>query len=392
MAEKVIIVGGGIAGMSCALALQKAKRDFLLITENLGGRIFYSDSTKVNFGAYFVMQNYHHAQELVTRESRINALDCLFVDEDLRSFSPLSLRLLGLLPELLRLVKELRAFGVHYERYKDNCLTRSQREALEADPYMAELFQRSASSFISEKKIERVVAATGCKFVYACTGVGVDRINALDFLNVCMGMLIPIYKFHFDALAISDQFAGSLEIDSVSGLDNTNEQIVLRTRSGKKHGADFLVLATPAAVTQQLLCIPEIRHSCKLYTHHVKAKLRDKYAKYKTICFTPGSEVVAIARQDNGTYLIYTTEKNTDLNQVCESYSALKVVPWERAMYVDGSAYLEQQYDSNIFVAGDHNGLGLEPAAISGIYAANQVLKATLRNAHPLPDAAGARR
>lgn len=44
-------------------------------------------------------------------------------------------------------------------------------------------------------------------------------------------------------------------------------------------------------------------------------------------------------------------------------------------MYVYGEAYMEQQYGDSIFVAGDHNGLGLEPTAISGIYAANQILK-----------------
>jgi hypothetical protein len=48
---------------------------------------------------------------------------------------------------------------------------------------------------------------------------------------------------------------------------------------------------------------------------------------------------------------------------------------WEKAMYIQGSAYMEQQYGDHIYVAGDHNGLGLEPAAISGIYAANQIIK-----------------
>jgi uncharacterized FAD-dependent dehydrogenase len=48
---------------------------------------------------------------------------------------------------------------------------------------------------------------------------------------------------------------------------------------------------------------------------------------------------------------------------------------WEKAMYVQGKAFMEQQYGEDIYVAGDHNGLGLEPAAISGIFAANQIIK-----------------
>jgi hypothetical protein len=33
---------------------------------------------------------------------------------------------------------------------------------------------------------------------------------------------------------------------------------------------------------------------------------------------------------------------------------------WDKAMYVYGDAYLEQQYGEGVYVAGDHNGLGLE--------------------------------
>jgi glycine/D-amino acid oxidase-like deaminating enzyme len=43
-------------------------------------------------------------------------------------------------------------------------------------------------------------------------------------------------------------------------------------------------------------------------------------------------------------------------------------------MYIHGRAFMEQQYGDGLYVAGDHNGLGLEPSAISGIYAANQIV------------------
>ena len=43
-------------------------------------------------------------------------------------------------------------------------------------------------------------------------------------------------------------------------------------------------------------------------------------------------------------------------------------------MYIQGAAFMEQQIGDDIYIAGDHNGLGLEPAAISGIFAANQII------------------
>jgi hypothetical protein len=81
-----------------------------------------------------------------------------------------------------------------------------------------------------------------------------------------------------------------------------------------------------------------------------------------------------ISREDDGTYLIYALDENIDLHQVCEKFEVLATRTWEQAMYIHGRAFMEQQYGDGLYVAGDHNGLGLEPSAISGIYAANQII------------------
>jgi thioredoxin reductase len=64
--KKTIIIGGGIAGLSCALRLQEVNEDFLIITDNLGGRLKYSVK-KINNGAYFVMKSYKNAGNLISR-------------------------------------------------------------------------------------------------------------------------------------------------------------------------------------------------------------------------------------------------------------------------------------------------------------------------------------
>lgn len=55
-------------------------------------------------------------------------------------------------------------------------------------------------------------------------------------------------------------------------------------------------------------------------------------------------------------------------------YKIVKMIDWLEALFVYGDTILQQNYDKNLYIAGDHNGLGMEPAAISGIYAANQIL------------------
>lgn len=102
MQRKTIIVGGGMAGMSCAFRLLAAKEDFLLVTDRLGGRVMYSKDEGINYGAYFVMGNYTHAKELVTKTARINPLTACFHNSASERFGVLSLHTLKRLPEFIR--------------------------------------------------------------------------------------------------------------------------------------------------------------------------------------------------------------------------------------------------------------------------------------------------
>ncbi len=60
---------------------------------------------------------------------------------------------------------------------------------------------------------------------------------------------------------------------------------------------------------------------------------------------------------------------------VCSSSKIIGMKGWDKAMYVYGDAYMEQTYGERLYIAGDHNGLGLEPTALSGVYAANMIVK-----------------
>jgi len=374
MQRKTIVVGGGIAGLSCALSLQEADQDFLLITDNLGGRINYSDEAKVNFGAYFVMSKYVNAKKILTKDALLNPLDVCFHNSSTERFSVLSLHTLRSLPEFVRFLLVMREFSAHYELFKQRCLTVPQKSALQADPYMVEILSKPASQFIREKKYEKAAAGFVSKFTYACTGVSVDNITALDFLNVSMGLVTPIHCFKFDRKAIAEKLGDHLVMDFIIQMEGKDGQYILRSKSGKTYQAENVVVATPAIVTKELLGLAEIRQASKIYVFHVKAELKPIYRMYGINLFPSTSEMMLTAKQFDGSYLIYGRESGIDLHRVCDSYELLTTVAWEKAMYVQGKAILEQQYGDGVYVAGDHNGLGLEPSAISGIYAANQII------------------
>jgi glycine/D-amino acid oxidase-like deaminating enzyme len=374
MQVKTIIVGGGIAGMSCAMQLLNTKQDFLLVTDNLSGRIQYSEQAGVNFGAYFVMSSYTHAKKILAHTTWINPADACFHNSDTERFSLLSLHTVKRLPELLRFLVAIQKFMRHYKKYMQRCLIMSQKSALEADPYMADLFVKPATQFIRENKIENVANDYVAKFTYACTGFGAERFTALDFLNPSQGMITPIHRLKFDPEAVVQKLGSHLTFDAITRLERQERGFLLNSKSGKTYQAENIVVATPASVTKELLHLPEIREASKFHVFHVRAELKPVYRRYSLNLFSPTSPFMLISREHDGTYLIYALDENVDLHQVCEKFEILATRTWEKAMYIHGRAFMEQQYGDGLYVAGDHNGLGLEPAAISGIYAANQII------------------
>ncbi|WP_213992134.1 FAD-dependent oxidoreductase [Sodalis sp. dw_96] len=348
-----------------------------MLTDILGGRIRYSEEEKVNFGAYFVMSNYHFAKKLVTRRTWINPFSVTFHNNDKEWFNTISLHSVMRLPQLVKFYIALYFFIRHYSRYKIRCQTMPQRQAMAADPYIDKLFHQRAADFIREKGFEKAAHDYVSKFSYACTGVDMNNITALDMMNCCMGLGVPIHRFSFDRQAIESKLGYRARQESVEKIQRFNNGYLLETASGAQYSADNVVLATPAFVTKKLLNLDiPLRQTCQLYVYHVEAVLKEKYADRQMNVFSFESEIVFTAIMDDGSYLIYARDQNEKLlDKVCSHYKILGKVGWDKAMYVYGDAYMEQDFEDGLYIAGDHNGLGLEPTALSGVYAANRIIK-----------------
>jgi hypothetical protein len=379
MAPRIVIVGGGMAGMSCALHLTQHSVTHKLITDQLGGRIQYDRDLHANFGAFFVMESYKWAQEVVQRDVRLDPTDTSFVQPDGSVIAAKSFRMALLLPQMFKVARVIDKFSKHYESFKTRCLTMPFHVAASSDPFISRLVSLPAKQFAKEAGIERAIATIVGNFVYSCTGVGVADINTLDFLNVCLALRQPIYKFIFDLPGMESRLNNSLVYDSIDSLQRDGNVSTLKMRSGVTYEADILVLATPASVTQRLLGIPEIRRVSKVYTYYLEGKVKQKFTHTGTNVFHQGYDIIATTKMAGNTLMLYTCKPKTDFSEVCESSRVLKMVPFEKAMYVSGNVLLAQDYAANILIAGDHNGLGLEPTAISGIYAANRIVSALAR-------------
>ena len=64
-----------------------------------------------------------------------------------------------------------------------------------------------------------------------------------------------------------------------------------------------------------------------------------------------------------------------DLAAYFDTHTVRWLQEWPQAIYTHPAIVLEQDLGDGLFLAGDHNGMGMEPAAISGIYAANRIIR-----------------
>ncbi|WP_188055651.1 FAD-dependent oxidoreductase [Oryzomonas rubra] len=375
--HETIIVGGGMAGMFCALKLKEAGKPFLLISDRLGGRTYYKEEFKMNFGAVFYFENYHNVRKILTSGPvLIKSIKQIMLHLSETDYYPaFSFRMLKNLPQLIKFKRFMKQFIKHYEVYKKNCETMQVKDALKKDPFMEQLFFKSAQQLINELKIGRACSELVSQFVYGCTGAKVHTLTALDFCNCAQGLVMPICQFAFDENAMQRRL-GSVELDSVVKVDKESGQYKVTTAKGVTYTARNLVLATPAGVTKTLIKLPKIRSASTLFAYLVKGTIKEKYRHNDLHCFADTIPIIFVAKRQNGKgeYEVFSNAR-LNLNKYFDEHSVLHVKEWPEALYTHPAIVLDQDLGDNLYMAGDHNGLGMEPAAISGIYTANQIIK-----------------
>lgn len=376
MDAETIVVGGGIAGMSCARKLKDNGRDVLLITDELGGRVCYDPELHNNFGAVFCMENYDNAFKIVDKDGYLEvALGSLMLHSTpTKKFKGTSLTMISSLPQLLKFRSFMnKDFIPEYSRYKKDCETMPAAKALDAHPKIKRFYHMKASTLIEELGIQKIADNFISKFAYACTGSRINELNALDFLNVAQGVVIKLFNFTFDADKFIALLDGKVEIATVTGVEKIQGSWKVTTSDGLERTCENLVVATTGLTTQRLLGVEEIRQPTKLVSYLVKGTPNAQIAEAKAHYYSDEFDTIAIAQRDDGLFNVFSRDE-IDLGEHFDQYEVIKYRVWPEALFTYGDSILRQDWDDNCYIACDVNGLGIEPAAISGIYAANRIL------------------
>lgn len=368
---ETIIVGAGIAGIACARHLAKHNKKFRVITKNIGGRIMTGTDGHINYGAYFVLDNYHHVLPLVKKGEKLHPFFVEFHDRKKHGYHLIKMWQHPL--QTARLLWMLYTFKAQYESFKKLCETTSQKKTIGNNPVIKKLYFQSATAFIKEKKITDIAEKFLSEGIYMCTFLPLSKISAFDFMRLCLGLIIPAYEFTFLQDEAVKKFANKINIDTVVKISKKGKKWKVETKNGDRYKARNVIIATEPAVAQKLIGIKKIKMGSNTYVFHIAGTLKKKWQKGQFELFNSTCPVIFIRKQNDGSYIFYTKTAKPDLKKYFVKSKIIFKKEWKPAFNIKGETILGCTQGKRLYLIGDHNIIGLEDAYISGLYAANKI-------------------
>jgi len=375
MADNVyesIIIGAGISGLACAKTLQQNNKDFLIISENIGGRILTSTDGKVNYGAFFVCSDYHHVLKYVSLKSRIKLREFCFHDGDATYFL-FEPRLIKYFLQFAKGIKLLYKFRKHLRRLRKTTEILSQKEAMEQDRFLFNLYMQKADEFVRKQKIQGITEIYLSKALHSTTFSSISEMNAFSFLEFLLPLITPIYSFSFEMEEMTKAFKEKMLCNHVEDVIYKDGKYTIKTND-ESFKATNIVLATNINWSENFAGVNKTNKPVSTNMLHIQGIPKDIIAKKKYHLFSPTSNVQSIAYLPDNTFLFYYKKKPYSLDTYFEKPKIINHHYWDPAGTINGHELIESNRGNNLYLIGDHNVCGLEDSYITGIYVANQIM------------------
>jgi hypothetical protein len=370
---ETIIIGAGISGLACAKTLQQHDKEFSIISENIGGRILTSKDGKVNYGAFFVCSDYYHVLQYVTIHSRIKLRDFCFHDRD-KTYILFQLKLLRYIIQFVKIIKLLYTFRKHLRKLRKTSEKKSQKNAIKQDPFLYNLYMEKADEFVKRHKIQKGTEVYLSKALHSTTFSTIYEMNAFSFLQFLLPLITPIYTFKFKTKEMILTFKDKLLITSVDDVSYSKGLYTIKANNDTFQCTN-IVLATEISWSKKIAHISQTNKPISTNMLHIKGIAKDVISKKKYHLFSPKSNVQAIAHLPDDTFLFYYKKKPYSLERFFKNPKIIGHHHWDPAGTINGHELIECQRDHNLYLIGDYNICGLEEAFITGILAANQIIK-----------------
>jgi len=368
-----VIIGAGISGLACAKKLMENQKDFVIISADIGGRILTSQDGKTNYGAFFVCSDYHYLLKYSTIKSRIRLSDFCFHNGKI-NYKLYELSLIPYFLQFYKIKKLLYKFRKSLRNLRKNAQFISQKKVVENDSFLFDLYMQNASDFVKENGLGKGTKKYLSQALYSTTFSKITEMNAFSFLQFLLPLITPIYTFTFEKERMINSFRKNIIKASVKNIKRKNNLYEINYNY-KIIQVKNVVLATQINWSKNILNITKTNKSVDTNMFHIKGIPKEGYSKKLYHLFTPPDNTQAIANLNDGTFLFYYKKNPPDLNKYFSNSSIIDKHKWSPAGTINGHELIESNRGFNMYLIGDYNIAGLEESFITGIYAANQIIK-----------------
>jgi hypothetical protein len=353
-----IIVGAGISGLACARNLQDKGEDFLIISEDVGGRILTSIDGNVNYGAFFVCSDYHNVLQYVKIKSRIRLSDFCFHHGE-KTYTLFEPKLIKYSAQFIKTLRLLYKFRKALRMFRKNSETISQKNAIEKDSFLHGLYKQKGSDFVQKQKIQNGTDTYLSKALYSTTFSRINEMNAFSFLQFILPLITPIYTFTFEKDKMIKTFKEKLKRLYVSDLTYKNGKYSIKTDKNIFY-SNNIVLATQIDWSKKFAGVKKTNKSVSSNMLHVRGIPKSNVARKNYQLFDPSNNVQAMANLKDNTYLFYYKQKRPSLEKYFINPYIIAHKYWNPVGTINGHKLIENKRSNNMYLIGDFNVCGLE--------------------------------
>jgi hypothetical protein len=377
---ETVIIGGGIAGLACARRLHDAGREFVLVTDRLGGRMHHAPGTGAPFGTTYVTADYTATRPYVPPGPRVRRRDLHFPDAD-RLVTLLHPRTFRHRRALGRLLLAVADFRLRLNRLRAAAPFVCQAELLRRDPVLARHAAEPAAEYIRANGLGAVDEVYAGPVVHSTVFAPPERLNTFYYLACLQPVLVPTYLADLTGAVdrLTRGYADRVISDRVVSLEERRGGFAVRA-TACEFAARNVVVATPArntaAFCPELGCAPgDGMRDVAFSTLHVAGRRRPEYRPGKTVFLRPGEPAtVLFPWPGSGLDVLFSPTPDPDLSRYYEGWRVVGRAAWKTAVLLSGAAWRPLEARPGLFAVGDHNVCGLEDSFLTGLFAANRIL------------------
>ena len=378
--HQALIIGGGVAGLACARRLNQAGKNFVLVSDKLGGRMFSAGDGLSNHGATYITSDYRHVGQFVKKSRRAWFRDVYYQDGD-RWVTALSPRNVRHARAFSIIAFQLARFRAHMNRLRAQCGQTCQAELLARDPLLVRYTREPAREFVERLGLEEVNDIFFNPMLHSTLFVQYDAINVFYYLGVLMPVLLPTYLADFSHTVerMTRGFEHNLITGRVLELRRLSSGGFVVETEDRQFKARCVVVATPSH-NLRAFC-PELDRASEdgvrelpCRSVHVVGNRRQEYLPGKIVFLKPGHTSTVIQPLSLGRELLLSGGGEPDLSTYYHDARVVADVTWKTAVQISGSTWRPLAPRPDLFTIGDYNIVGLEDSYLTGLFAANRII------------------